>query len=80
MFQNEILVEILLVHFVHFGRVHKVNYLTDTVDRLTVVDSDAVPHPSPCSRWHLSVGSGRWSMIIRAFAKIGKPRCSIVLD
>ena len=45
--QNEILVEVLLVHFVYFGGVHKVNDLADAVDGLTFVDSYAVSHPSP---------------------------------
>jgi hypothetical protein len=31
--QNEILVEVLLVHLVDLGGVHEVNNLTDTIDR-----------------------------------------------
>ena len=47
MFQNEILVEVLLVHLVHFGRVHEVNDLADTVDGLTVIDPYTVSNPCP---------------------------------
>ena len=47
MLQNEILVEVLLVHFVYFGRVHQVDDLADAIDCLTVVDSYAVSHPGP---------------------------------
>jgi len=32
MFQDEILVEVLLVHLVDFGGVHKVNNLADAID------------------------------------------------
>ena len=46
-FQNEVLVEVLFVHLVDLGGVHKVNDLADTIDRLAVVDSYTVSHPSP---------------------------------
>lgn len=49
MFQDEVLVEALLVHLVDFGSIHKVNNLADAIDRLAVVDPYAVSHPSPCS-------------------------------
>ena len=54
MFQDEILVEVLLVHLVDLGGVHQINDLTDTIDRLTVVDSYTVSHPSPYTRLGLS--------------------------
>ena len=60
MSQNEILIEVLLVHPVHFGCVHKVNDLADTVDCLTVIDPDAVSDPSPYSRLRPSVSHEEW--------------------
>ena len=80
MFEDEILVEALLVHLVHFGRVHEVNDLADAVDRVAVVDPYTVSHPSPCSHLCLSVGRKSGGMGTYAFAKIGEPRRSIVLD
>ena len=80
MFQNEILIEVLLVHFVDLGGVHEVNDLTDTIDRLVVVKPDAVSDPCPYSRLRLSEGYESGRIGIRTFAEIGKPRCGIVLD
>ena len=80
MFQNEILVEVLFVDLVHFGRVDEVNNLANTVDRLGVVDPYAVSHPSPYSRLRLSASQGSGRMGMCAFAKIGEPRRGVVLD
>lgn len=77
MFQDEILVEVLLVHLVNLGGVHKVDNLADTIDRLTVVDSNAIPHPGPCS---LSEGYEVEMANIQTFAEVCKPGCGIVLD
>lgn len=80
MFQSEVLVKVLFVDLVNFGRVHQVDNLADTVDWLAVVEPYTVSHPSPYSRLGLSVGDENENMGICAFAKIGEPRGSIVLD
>lgn len=80
MFQNEILVEVLLVHFVHFGCVHKVDDLTDAVDRCSVEDPNAISDPSAYSCSRLSVDYQIGSAGMRTLAIISEPRCCIMLD
>jgi len=79
-FQDEILVEILLVHFVDFCGVHKANDLADTIDRLTIVDSYTISHPSPYLLLRLSGGHEGGRTKIRTSAELCKPRRSIMLN
>ena len=80
MFQDKILVEVLLVHLVDLWGVHKVDNLADTIDRLAIVDPNTISHPGPCSRLRLSEGCKGERTRVPAFTKIRKPRCSIVFD
>ena len=80
MFQDEVLVEVLLIHLVNLGGVHKVDNLADTIHRLAVVDSNTISHPGPCSRLRLSEGYEAGRGGIQTFAEVCKPGCGIVLD